>query len=65
MRSYQAWLTSFLEQMEASVSVHFDLMSHRLAVAQYAAVEQNGLVVNNRHAETTAPIVQKTSRIGQ
>jgi hypothetical protein len=65
MRSYQAWLTSFLEQMEASVTVHFALMSHRLAIAQYAAVEQNGLVVNNRHAETTAPIVQKTSRIGQ
>lgn len=65
MRSYQAWLTCFLEKMEASVTVHFALMSHRLAIAQYAAVEQNGLVVNNRHAETTAPIVQKTSRIGQ
>ena len=65
MRSYQAWLTTFLEQMEASVTVHFALMSHRVAVAQYAAVEQNGLVVNNRHAETTAPIVQKTSQIGQ
>ena len=65
MRSYQAWLTSFLEQMEVSVTVHFALMSHRLAVAQYAAVEQNSLVVNNRHAETTAPIIHKTSRIGQ
>ncbi len=65
MRSYQAWLTPFLEQMEASVAVHFALMSHHLAVAQYAIAEQNGLVVNNRSAETSAPIIHKTSRIGQ
>jgi hypothetical protein len=65
MRSYQAWLTPFLEKMEASVAVHFALMSHRLAVPQYAVVEQNGLVVKNRRAETTAPIINKTSRFGQ
>jgi hypothetical protein len=65
MRSYQAWLTVFLEQMRAETTVHFALMARHLALPEYAAVEQNHLAIENRRPETTAPIVNKSSRSGQ
>jgi hypothetical protein len=65
MCSFQAWLTTFLEAMEAETSAHFALMSHRLAIPQFVAEEAPELVVKNRRVQTTSPIVQKISRIGQ
>jgi hypothetical protein len=65
MRSFQAWLTTFLENMGAETSVHFALMSHRLAVRQYVVEENQELVVKAHRVQTTSPIVQKISRIGQ
>ena len=65
MRSFQAWLTAFLEDMKAESTTHFALMSHRLAILQYAAEEQAELVVKHRRVQTTSPIVQKNSQIGQ
>ncbi len=65
MRSFQAWLTAFLEDMKAESTTHFALMSHRLAILQYAAEEQPELVVKHRRVQTTSPIVQKNSQIGQ
>ncbi len=65
MRSFQAWLTAFLEDMNAESTTHFALMSHRLAIPQYAAEEQAELVVKHGRIQTTSPIVQKNSQIGQ
>lgn len=65
MRSYQAWMTAFLEDMKAESTTHFALMSHRLAIPQYATEEQPELVVKHRRIQATSPIVQKNSQIGQ
>jgi hypothetical protein len=65
MRSFQAWLTSFLEGMNAETTAHFALMAHRLAIPQYVTEEQPELVVNHHRVPATSPIVQKNSQIGQ
>lgn len=65
MRSYQAWLTTFLESMGAETTVHFALMSRRLAIPQYAGVKNHRLAIENRRAETSAPIINKISHFGE
>lgn len=59
MRSYQAWLTPALEELNASTTVHFALLVRHLAVPQYATASLRRVAIENRHAETSAPIVQK------
>lgn len=59
MRSYQAWLTSPLENLGASTTVHFALMVRHLAVNQFATANLRRLSLENRQAETTTPIIQK------
>jgi hypothetical protein len=59
MRSYQAWLTPFLEELKAETSIHFALMVRRLAVLQYSPAKVQRLRLENRQTETSATIVQK------
>ena len=61
MRSYQAWLTSFLEKLPAETSVHFALMVRHLALPQYAVNTAHRARVNHRQTETSASILQKMS----
>jgi hypothetical protein len=62
MRSYQAWLTPFLSELNAATSLHFALMVRRLAVPQYAPAVTQRLRLENRQTETSATIVQKMAR---
>lgn len=62
MRSYQAWLTPFLSDLNAITSLHFALMVRHLAVAQYATAAPKRLRLEHRQTETSAPIVQKITQ---
>jgi hypothetical protein len=59
MRSYQAWLMPFLDELNATASLHFALMVRRLAVPQYAPSVTQRLRLEHRQTETSATIVQK------
>jgi hypothetical protein len=59
MRSYQAWLSPFLDELNAGTSLHFALMVRRLAVPQYAPAAAQRLRLEHRQTETSATIVQK------
>jgi hypothetical protein len=58
VRSYQAWLLNTLESIGGESSAHFTLLVKHLALLQ-----RNGVIITNRklvearHAEPTAPIV--------
>lgn len=62
MRSYQAWLTSFLEEMNAETRHHFALLVRHLAIAQYATANAQRVAVGHRQTETSAPITQKITQ---
>ena len=59
MRSYQAWLTPFLENISADTTVHFALMVRHLAVQQFAPALAQRRMLEHRQTETSATIVQK------
>lgn len=62
VRSYQSWLEPALEDMCAQVSLRQALLAKHLAKMQAVAVPASRLaVLEQRHPEPTAPIVQNLS----
>ena len=59
MRSYQAWMTPFLEILEAETTVHFALMVRHLAISQYATAPVRRVRLEHRQPETMAQTAQK------
>jgi hypothetical protein len=58
VRSYQAWLLNALESIGGESSARFNLLVKHLAILQRNGVLiTNRKLVENRHAEPTAPIV--------
>jgi len=59
MRSDQAWLTPFLEEICADTTVHFALMVRHLTIQQFSPALVQRRVLEHRQTETSATIVQK------
>jgi hypothetical protein len=60
VRSYQAWLETFLQQMDAEVSPRQGLLVKHLVTLQHVPVTANARlsVIENVTAETSAPMVR-------
>jgi hypothetical protein len=66
MRSYQAWITTALEALGASTTVHFALLVRYLAVNQFATANHRILNLEKRPVEPTAtPMIHKISDSSQ
>lgn len=65
VRSYQAWLSDLLAQVQASPSPRYALLVKHLAVGNHSLVKQGQRVrSDSRQAEPTAPIVQTYHKAG-